>query len=76
MTRWEFAAVLAIAERLGKALRTPVRDALISYAAYETGPGYGFGIHEAMDRRRGLLGPLLIFFIGILGGSLRLSFLS
>lgn len=73
--RWEVAAALVIAERLGKALRTPARDALISYAANKTGRGYGFGIHEAMDRVGGLLGPLLIFFVGFFGGSLHLSFL-
>ena len=74
-TRWEFAAALLIVERLGKALRTPSRDALISYAAHQTGRGIGFGIHEAMDRIGGLLGPLLIFFVELSGGSLKFSFL-
>ncbi|MFN3337651.1 MAG: MFS transporter, partial [Thermomicrobium sp.] len=31
--RWELAALLIVLERLGKALRTPSRDAILSHAA-------------------------------------------
>ncbi|MBC7105868.1 MAG: MFS transporter, partial [Firmicutes bacterium] len=44
--RWEVAALLIVAERLGKAIRTPARDAMLSHATAQTGRGWGFGLHE------------------------------
>lgn len=58
--RWEVAAALLIAERLGKALRTPARDAMLSYATKETGRGWGFGLHEAMDQIGAVAGPVIV----------------
>jgi len=58
--RWELAAVLMIAERFGKAIRTPARDAMLSHATTEMGRGWGFGLHEAMDQIGALLGPLIV----------------
>src|SRR6185312_13814968 len=42
--RWEIAAALMIAERVGKAIRTPTRDAMLSHATAEVGHGWGFGL--------------------------------
>jgi MFS family permease len=72
--RWEVAALLMIAERVGKALRTPARDAMLSHATAETGRGWGFGLHEAMDQTGALLGPLIITVILWSGGSYRAGF--
>ncbi len=58
--RWEVAAALLIAERFGKALRTPARDAMLSYATKTTGRGWGFGLHEAMDQIGAVLGPVIV----------------
>lgn len=58
--RWELAAMLIIAERMGKALRTPARDAMLSYATKEMGRGWGFGLHEAMDQIGAIAGPLIV----------------
>ncbi len=58
--RWETAAALMFAERFGKALRTPARDAMLSYAASQTGQGIAFGIHETLDQTGAILGPLLM----------------
>jgi MFS family permease len=58
--RWEVAALLMIAERLGKAIRTPARDAMLSHATHQTGHGWGFGLHEAMDQIGAVLGPLIV----------------
>ncbi|MEM1578067.1 MAG: MFS transporter [Archaeoglobaceae archaeon] len=52
-------AFLFVLERLGKAIRTPARDALISFT--KTGVGKGFGIHEAIDQVGAVFGPLLVF---------------
>jgi len=57
--RWEIAAALMIVERVGKAIRTPARDAMLSHATTAMGRGWGFGLHEALDQTGAVLGPLL-----------------
>jgi len=57
---WQIAAVLIVLERLGKALRIPSRDAMLSHAAHRLGAGWAFGLHEALDRAGAMLGPLII----------------
>jgi MFS family permease len=57
---WQMAALLLIAERTGKAIRTPARDAMLSHAAGEVGRGWGFGLHEALDQVGAVLGPLIV----------------
>jgi len=59
--RWEIAAGLMIAERTGKAIRTPPRDVLLSHAALRIGQGFGFGLHEALDQLGATMGPLAVF---------------
>lgn len=49
-----------IAERTGKAIRTPPRDVLLSHAASQVGRGFGFGLHEAMDQTGAVMGPLAV----------------
>lgn len=58
--RWEVLAGFMIAERTGKAIRTPPRDVLLSYGASQVGRGFGFGLHEAMDQIGAVVGPLLV----------------
>ncbi len=57
---WPVAAVLIVTERLGKAIRTPARDAMLSHAGDHLGMGWGFGIHEAMDQIGAMCGPLIV----------------
>ena len=71
---WPMAATLLICERFGKALRNPSRDALLSYATKETGRGFGFGLHEAMDQIGAILGPLIVSTILYFDGSYQMSF--
>jgi len=58
--RWETAAILIIAERLGKAIRTPARDTMLSHAAHQMGRGWAFGVHEAMDQVGAMIGPIIV----------------
>jgi len=60
---WEVAALLIIAERVGKATRNPPRDAMLSHAAREMGYGWGFGVHEALDQFGATFGPLLVALV-------------
>src|SRR4051812_15632463 len=54
------AAVLIIAERLGKAVRSPAKSALLADAAGQVGMGRGLGVHKALDQIGAFGGPLLI----------------
>lgn len=54
------AAGLVILERVGKAVRAPAKDTLLSHATAVTGRGKGFAVHEALDQFGALLGPLLV----------------
>jgi len=72
--RWEVACLLIIIERSGKAIRTPARDAMLSYATKEMGRGKGFGLHEALDQIGAVAGPLIIAAILYLKKGYRLSF--
>lgn len=56
---WQAAVVLLLAERLGKAIRSPSKDAILSHAAHQVGRGWGFGIHEALDQVGAVAGPLV-----------------
>ncbi|MCS6773416.1 MAG: MFS transporter, partial [Thermoflexales bacterium] len=58
--RWETAVGLMLAERAGKAIRTPARDVLLARVAQHTGRGWGFGVHEALDQIGAVLGPVVI----------------
>ena len=60
---WGLAVLLIILERTGKALRTPARDTLLSYATFKMGRGLGFGIHEAMDQIGAFGGPLIVALV-------------
>lgn len=71
---WETAAVLLITERVGKAIRTPARDAMLSHAAHTVGRGWGFGLHEAMDQIGAVLGPLVVAVVLSLRGTYQAGF--
>jgi MFS family permease len=60
---WQVAALLIILERVGKAIRNPPRDAMLSHAAKEMGYGWAFGVHEALDQFGAMFGPLLIALV-------------
>ncbi|HDQ07596.1 MAG TPA: MFS transporter, partial [Methanoculleus sp.] len=56
---WEVAAGLYIVERMGKGIRAPAKDAILSNLTTSTGRGWGFGIHEALDQLGAVAGPLI-----------------
>ncbi|MFF4685610.1 MFS transporter [Streptomyces sp. NPDC001307] len=63
------ACTLVIAERVGKAVRSPAKDTLLSHATAATGRGRGFAVHEAMDQIGALVGPLLVAGVLALTGN-------
>ncbi|MFZ5870935.1 MAG: MFS transporter [Actinomycetota bacterium] len=54
------ASGLLVAERVGKAVRSPAKDTLLSHATAVTGRGRGFAVHEALDQVGALAGPLVV----------------
>jgi len=63
---WSEVLALRFAERMGKGLRTPARDALLSQSISKKRRGLGFGFHRAMDSLGAASGPLLgmlIFYL-------------
>ncbi len=54
------AAALILVERLGKAIRSPAKSALLAEAAEHVGIGRGLGVHKALDQIGAFAGPLLV----------------
>ncbi len=71
---WQMAASLIIIERIGKAIRNPPRDVILSHAAKEIGYGRAFGVHEALDQSGALFGPLLVAALLSARGEYRMAF--
>ncbi|MCW2755672.1 MAG: Major Facilitator Superfamily transporter [Marmoricola sp.] len=62
-------------ERLGKAVRSPAKDTLLSHASAQTGRGSAFGVHQALDQTGAVLGPLLLAaLLSWRAGDYRLAF--
>ncbi len=72
---WQTAAIFIILERVGRAIRNPPRDVMLSHAAKHIG-GYGwtFGIHEACDQFGALCGPLVMAVVLAHRGSYQFAF--
>src|SRR6266487_5470676 len=72
---WPVAALLIILERVGKAIRNPPRDVMLSHAGKQMG-GYGwaFGVHEALDQSGALFGPLAVAGVLALRGQYQIAF--
>jgi len=64
---WNILVVLILMERIGKALRSPAKDTIISTVAEnQVGIGFAFGLQEALDQLGAFSGPLffaLVFFL-------------
>jgi MFS family permease len=71
---WQIAVVLIIAERMGRAIRSPPRDAMLSHAAGRTGLGWGFGLHQALDQTGAVVGPVIVSGVLFLGNDYRAAF--
>jgi MFS family permease len=71
---WQLAGLLIVLERVGKAIRNPPRDVMLSHASKDVGLGFGFGLHEAMDQAGALIGPLVVAFILARHGTYRQAF--
>jgi MFS family permease len=64
------AAALILAERVGKAVRSPAKSALLADAAAQVGMGRGLGVHKALDQIGAFAGPLLVAGLVAASGAL------
>jgi MFS family permease len=71
---WQLAVVLIIAERVGRGIRSPVRDAMLSHAASQTGLGWGFGLHQTLDQCGAVAGPLVVSGVLFIGSGYQATF--
>ena len=62
-THWYGVAILIFLERSGKAIRVPSRDAMLAHGGQSIGLGWGFGLHQAIDRIGAMLGPLIVALV-------------
>jgi MFS family permease len=66
---WPVAASLVIAERLGRAIRKPTVEAMLSHATAELGKGWVYALNTALDEIGATLGPLVIAMVLFWGGN-------
>jgi hypothetical protein len=72
---WQIAVVFILLERIGKAIRSPAKDSLLSHATRQVGTGFGFGLHEALDQVGAFIGPLLFSAGLVCRAGMRLGFI-
>lgn len=60
---WIAASALLIVQRMGKAVKKPAKDTIMSFAASQEGVGKSFGIQELLDQIGAFLGPVLLYLV-------------
>ncbi|MDU6783154.1 MFS transporter [uncultured Peptoniphilus sp.] len=60
---WIAAAFLLVVQRMGKAIKKPAKDTIMSFAASQEGVGKSFGIQEMLDQIGAFLGPVFLYLV-------------
>jgi len=60
---WAAACGLLVIQRMGKAIKKPAKDTIMSFAATQEGAGRSFAIQEALDQIGAFLGPVLLYLV-------------
>lgn len=63
---WVWACALLVIQRMGKAIKKPAKDTIMSFAASQEGVGKSFGIQEVLDQIGAFLGPVLLYLVLLL----------
>jgi len=71
---WQVAAALVLAERIGRALRKPTVEAMLSYTTGELGKGWVYALNTALDEIGATIGPLIIALVLLLKGGFRTGY--
>ena len=60
---WIAACALLVIQRMGKAIKKPAKDTIMSFAASQEGVGKSFGIQEVLDQIGAFIGPVLLYLV-------------
>lgn len=60
---WVAACALLVVQRMGKAIKKPAKDTIMSFAASREGAGKSFAIQEVLDQFGAFLGPVLLYLV-------------
>ena len=60
---WIAACLLLVIQRMGKAIKKPAKDTVMSFAASQEGAGKSFGLQELLDQIGAFLGPVLLYVV-------------
>ena len=60
---WIWACFLIVIQRMGKAIKKPAKDTIMSFAATQEGIGKSFGMQELLDQIGAFLGPVLLYLV-------------
>lgn len=71
---WQIAAALVIAERIGRAIRKPTVEAMLSYTTGKLGRGWVYGLNTALDETGATIGPLIAALVLFLHGDYRTAY--
>jgi MFS family permease len=71
---WPLAACLIVAERIGRAIRKPTVEAMLSYTTGHLGKGWVYAINTALDQIGATIGPLLMALVIFLKGDYKTGY--
>jgi MFS family permease len=71
---WPVAACLVLAERVGRAIRKPTVESMLSYTTGSLGRGLVYAVNTALDETGATVGPLLIALVLFLKGNYRTGY--
>lgn len=60
---WIYACGLLVIQRMGKAIKKPAKDTIMSFAASQEGAGKSFAIQEMLDQIGAFLGPFFLYLV-------------
>jgi MFS family permease len=71
---WQVAGALILAERIGRAIRKPTVEAMLSYSTGQLGTGWVYALNTALDETGATIGPLCIAFALYKHATFRVSY--
>jgi MFS family permease len=71
---WQMAGALILLERVGRAIRKPTVEAMLSYSTGTLGKGWVYGLNTALDEAGATLGPLLMALVLFLHSDYRVGY--
>ena len=71
---WALAAGLVLLQGIGRGMRKPIVEAMLSYTTGQHGRGWVYGVHNALDAGGRTVGPILIALVLFLNRDYRTGY--